>query len=85
MILTAKMLETLEFQSYQFMQINPDNDAANFVGIKYIVSIVSIHADQSRHGAIFLFTYSQYLVSIVSIHADQSRPAKGTLHKLNDL
>ena len=42
------MPEQLKFQSYQFMQINPDHaERLKKIGYK-IVSIVSIHADQSR-------------------------------------
>ena len=38
----------MQFQSYQFMQINPDeNEHKNEFNFEH-VSIVSIHADQSR-------------------------------------
>ena len=41
-------LVLIVFQSYQFMQINPDDgDALTKLNV-YMVSIVSIHADQSR-------------------------------------
>ena len=37
------------FQSYQFMQINPDAIDLMLIGLHpVVVSIVSIHADQSR-------------------------------------
>ena len=36
------------FQSYQFMQINPDSAEVNYTKLMQNVSIVSIHADQSR-------------------------------------
>ena len=39
----------LKFQSYQFMQINPDGGHSSQARCAYFyVSIVSIHADQSR-------------------------------------
>ena len=39
------------FQSYQFMQINPDfTSMLTGLLIRILVSIVSIHADQSRQG-----------------------------------
>ena len=87
-----------KFQSYQFMQINPDNmnltvqqktyrcfnriNSCRSIPTKYvfiqierslIVSIVSIHADQSRHIQHACLSRQYYCVSIVSIHADQSR------------
>ena len=66
--------DTIVFQSYQFMQINPDR--FHFY-IRLIlgqeVSIVSIHADQSRRLNDELLIGHNIGVSIVSIHADQSR------------
>ena len=61
------------FQSYQFMQINPDLLFIQHELDGTAVSIVSIHADQSR---LSLHKGGKFVngVSIVSIHADQSRP-----------
>ncbi len=67
-------LDLNAFQSYQFMQINPDTaiSLVDFIAHS-LVSIVSIHADQSRH--LKNQKPAEFLphVSIVSIHADQSR------------
>ena len=65
----------VKFQSYQFMQINPDDGDKLFALIGGApVSIVSIHADQSRPVKINNKEEEIDYVSIVSIHADQSRP-----------
>ena len=59
------------------MQINPDEGNINLLHkLQDEVSIVSIHADQSRQGGDNrLFDLKGFEVSIVSIHADQSRQA----------
>ena len=62
------------FQSYQFMQINPDladiinapKKAESFNRINSCRSIPTLE--------IAIMAKSTYIVSIVSIHADQSRP-----------
>ena len=62
------------FQSYQFMQINPDIIIIILFTLYFLlVSIVSIHADQSRHVQQQQAPVANQQVSIVSIHADQSR------------
>ena len=63
----------LWFQSYQFMQINPDIAIIVVEACALSVSIVSIHADQSRLGKKEESWKKDRWVSIVSIHADQSR------------
>ena len=68
----AGSLEFVEFQSYQFMQINPDQQAPVANQQARGVSIVSIHADQSRPDT-ENYPERREVVSIVSIHADQSR------------
>ena len=63
-----------KFQSYQFMQINPDLDISQpNTSSLTSVSIVSIHADQSRRQSGSRLANRGNMVSIVSIHADQSR------------
>ena len=62
------------FQSYQFMQINPDgyNTVSSF---EYVLGFNRINSCRSIPTRIYELShsYSMYLVSIVSIHADQSR------------
>ena len=58
------------------MQINPDFEGVKLLWIPLLVSIVSIHADQSRLEDIFGEEPKPKVVSIVSIHADQSRRYK---------
>ena len=63
-----------KFQSYQFMQINPDLDISQpNTSSLTSVSIVSIHADQSRRQSGSRLANRGNMVSIVSIQADQSR------------
>ena len=50
------------FQSYQFMQINPDIDLVNSVALTFNqVSIVSIHADQSRQNVKGLHKFTKMM------------------------
>ena len=58
------------------MQINPDATDMTVTKAFGNVSIVSIHADQSRRLYTHQSVEDKSKVSIVSIHADQSRLGK---------
>ena len=69
------------FQSYQFMQINPDEIMANIIVNKfYPVSIVSIHADQSRLGEEMSLKCSFKLQGFNRINSCRSIPTEQDLH-----